>query len=311
MKLLPRLFPVVRVLEVVFSKEEYAIVSWRCRFRNTPVRETYDAVAVSREIVLLTISGQGVVSKPAGLEIAARIRKDPQTFLWSERDETIAFVRRDHVQEVCEKLLAANIYPQRIAVAVTPDEIAREFYTSFRWRTILHPTVESSAFAQSLVRRIALPVLGLFLGVLAVNAILSPSLGRRRQMMQSELEAYERSNSAQIDATTRQKALLAEFAASRPTSCALLCDRIAADVPDRVILTQLSIDPLTKRFEAMKPLQRQEYTAIVSGTAEASSDISAFVDRLASESCFRQVRLANVERERESPRLLFRIEIAL
>lgn len=309
MKLLPRLFPVVRVLEIVFSKEEHTIISWRCRFRSTLVRETYDAVAVAREIVLLTISGQGVVSKPVGSEIAARIRKDPQTFLWSERDETIAFVRRDHVQEVCEKLLAANIYPQRIAVAVTPDEIVREFYTSFRWRTILHPTVETSALAQSLVRRIALPVLALFLGVLAVNAILSPSLGRRRQMMQSELEAYERSNSAQIDATTRQKALMAEFAASRQTSCALLCDRIAADVPDRVILTQLSIDPLTKRFEAMKPLQRQEYTAIVSGTAEASSDISAFAVQLARESCFRQVRFVNVERE--GTQLLFRIEIAL
>ena len=120
-----------------------------------------------------------------------------------------------------------------------------------------------------------------------------------------------RTASTAADATDRQRALLAEFSARPAVSRAVVCDRIAEAVPAQVVLTRLAVEPLTKRFEAGKPLQRQERTAVVAGTAPAAGDVSTFVERLAGAACCRTVRLTNVERERDAERLVFRIEIGL
>ena len=132
-----------------------------------------------------------------------------------------------------------------------------------------------------------------------------------RQTLQKELSARERTASTAADATDRQRALLAEFSARPAVSRAVVCDRIAEAVPAQVVLTRLAVEPLTKRFEAGKPLQRQERTAVVAGTAPAAGDVSTFVERLAGAACCRTVRLTNVERERDAERLAFRIEIGL
>ena len=143
-------------------------------------------------------------------------------------------------------------------------------------------------------------MLGLFLCLLAANAAVAPSLNTRRQTLQKELSARERTASTAADATDRQRTLLAEFSARPAVSRAVVCDRIAEAVPAQVVLTRLAVEPLTKRFEAGKPLQRQERTAV-----------STFVERLAGAACCRTVRLTNVERERDAERLVFRIEIGL
>lgn len=161
------------------------------------------------------------------------------------------------------------------------------------------------------VRRAALPVLGLFLCLLAAGAAVAPSLNTRRQTLQKELSARERTASTAADATDRQRTLLAEFSARPAVSHAVVCDRIAEAVPAQVVLTRLAVEPLTKRFEAEKPLQRQERTAVVAGTAPAAGNVSTFVERLAGAACCRTVRLTNVERERDAERLAFRIEIGL
>ena len=150
-----------------------------------------------------------------------------------------------------------------------------------------------------------------FLCLLAANAAVAPSLNTRRQTLQKELSARERTASTAADATDRQRALLAEFSARPAVSRAVVCDRIAEAVPAQVVLTRLAVEPLTKRFEAGKPLQRQERTAVVAGTAPAAGDVSTFVERLAGAACCRTVRLTNVERERDAERLVFRIEIGL
>jgi len=90
-----------------------------------------------------------------------------------------------------------------------------------------------------------------------------------------------------------------------------VCDRIAGAVPERVVLTQLAVEPLTKRFEARKPLQRREGVVAVSGAAPDADDVSAFVQRLSELTCCRDVRLTHVEKERDGGRLTFRIEAAL
>ena len=311
MKLLQHLLSSVRVLEVVLTSDSHTIAAWCCRADRTAEQTAYDPAAVAKEVVLVTVTGHGTLSKPAASQLAARVRDDGATFLWSERDGRIAFVRRERLQGVLAELSEAGIHPQVVFVALAPDAAVARWREGFRWRQLLRPTAEGSSLAQAVVRRAALPVLGLFLCLLAANAVVAPSLGTRRQTLQAELSARERSVSTAADATDRQRTLLAEFSARPAASRAVVCDRIAEAVPAQVVLTRLAVEPLTKRFEAGKPLQRQELTAVVAGTAPAAGDVSTFVERLAGVACCRTVRLTNVERERDAERLAFRIEIGL
>ena len=221
-------------------------------------------------------------------------------------------MRRERLQGMLTELSEAGIHPQRIEVSAPPDTAAGELLAGLGWRQLLRPTAEGSSLAQAVVRRAALPVLGLFLCLLAANAAVAPSLNTRRQTLQKELSARERTASTAADATDRQRTLLAEFSARPAASRAVVCDRIAEAVPAQVVLTRLARRTAQRSVsKAGKPLQRQERTAVVAGTAPAADDVSTFVERLAGAACCRTVRLTNVERERDAERLVFRIEIGL
>ena len=310
MNLFPYILGPVWVLDVTLTSDGHTIAAWRCKMGGEPQQTVYDAAAVAKGAAVVTVSGHGTIVKPADSQLAARVRDDRATFLWSEHDGRIAFVRRERLQGMLTELSEAGIHPQRIEVSAPPDTAAGELLAGLGWRQLLRPTAEGSSLAQAVVRRAALPVLGLFLCLLAVNAAIAPSLNTR-QTLQKELSARERTASTAADATDRQRTLLAEFSARPAASRAVVCDRIAEAVPAQVVLTRLAVEPLTMRFEAGKPLQRQERTAVVAGTAPAAGDVSTFVERLAGAACCRTVRLTNVERERDAERLVFRIEIGL
>lgn len=274
--------------------------------------------AAKNTLAAVVVSGHGIITKPDDSQITARIKADPETFLWSSVGGATSFVRQEHLGPLTEELAAECIVPVRIFCAdagadfgETAGEFARQFYAELRWRTFVRPTAESSAAAQALVRRAALPVLGVFLCVLAANAMLSLDLNARQQMLQEEIAARERTASNAALAGARQRELLAEFSTRRAMSWAVVCDCIAGAVPERVVLTQLAVEPLTKRFEAGKPLQRLDDRVVVCGTAPAAADISVFVQRLPAAACWREVRLTHVEKERDGDRLAFRIETAL
>jgi len=305
MNLFPYILGPVWVLDVTLTSDGHTIAAWRCKMGGEPQQTEYDAAAVAKGVAVVTVSGHGTIVKPADSQLAARVRDD------SEHDGRIAFVRRERLQGMLTELSEAGIHPQRIEVSAPPDAAAGELLAGLGWRQLLRPTAEGSSLAQAVVRRAALPVLGLFLCLLAANAAVAPSLNTRRRTLQKELSARERTASTAADATDRQRTLLAEFSARPAVSRAVVCDRIAEAVPAQAVLTRLAVEPLTMRFEAGKPLQRQERTAVVAGTAPAAGDVSTFVERLAGAACCRTVRLTNVERERDAERLVFRIEIGL
>lgn len=316
MKLLPRILGRVAFVRMEFTPadERRADVSiWR-----SGGMEPADWAAAKGCLAAVVLCGHGVVTKPDDSEITARIKADPETFLWSSANGQTSFIRRDRLQNLSDELAAHQIVPVRIFCAdtvgdfgLTADELARQLYDGLRWRSLLRLTPQSSAVAQTLVRRIAFPVLGLFLVLLAANAVFSPQVNARRQTLQKELTAREQMASGSASADARQRKLLAEFAATSGISRALLCDRIARSVPERVVLTALEVEPLVKRFEAGKHLMRREHTAVLCGTAPAAADVSSFVQQLSETDCCRDVRLANIEKERDGDRLTFRIETAL
>lgn len=275
--------------------------------------------AVEKNVLTAAVvCGHGVVTKPDDAQITARIKADPGTFLWSSANGQTSFVRRERLQPLLDDLTGEGIVAVRIFclaeasdLETSAEEFARQLSDGLRWKSLLKPAAESSSVLQVLVRRAGLPVLGLFLCLLAGNALLSPQFNARRQALQSEIAARERTASTAASAGVRQREQLAAFAARPRTSRSVLCDRIAGAVPDRVVLTQLAVEPLTKRFETGKPLQRREGAVVVSGAASSASDVSAFVQRLSETGVCRDVRLANVEKERDGDRLVFTIECSL
>ena len=311
MKLQRHIIGPVWVLEVTLTADGHTLAAWRCPAGGPAERAEYDPAAVARGVAVVTVAGHGTVSKAAGSQVAARVAADAATFLATESAGQLAFVRHARLQPLHDEFAAAGIRPQAVFVALMPETAAARWQEGFRWRQLGRLTDAASALAQALVRRAALPVLGLLFGLLATNALCGPSLGRRRQQLQEEIAARERSVSTAADATARQRALLEEFAARPSVPRAVLCDRIAAAVPEGVVLTRLAVEPLAKRFEAEKPLLRHERTAEVCGTAATAGDVTLLVERLAAQACCRAVRLTHVERERDAERLVFRIAIEL
>lgn len=310
MKLLQRISGPVWVLGITLDDAAHEVSAWRCRAGREAERAEWDAAVVARGVVAVTVSGRGVVTKPSGSEAAVRVRGDGETFAWNEREGMLSFVRRERLGPLLGTLAREGIHPQRLFVGATPDEAARETLGGLCWRQCVRPTAEGSSLAQALVRRIGLPVLGCFLLLLAANAAVAPSLHARRRELQTAFEARERSGSEVAATDARQRALVAEFSAP-PIGRALLCDRIGAAVPERVVLTALEVEPLARRFDASRPLERHPGEAVVRGTAPDAAAVSAFVGRLAAERSWREVRLAAVERERDAEGLSFRIEMAL
>lgn len=268
--------------------------------------------------VLVLVFGSGVVTKPDGAQIVARIRADEKTFVWNSCGGNTSFMRREHLSGVRAELATRSIVPVRLFCADERSDLevvaiacARQFSESLHWKQLINISEESSAVVQALVRRAALPVLGVFLSLLAANTLLSSRLDLRRGLLQAEFAARERAESESASSDAGLRKLLEAFG-GRPVPCrSIVCDRIARAVPEKVKLAALEIEPLIKRFEAGKPLQRREGMAAVRGNAPTAAEISLFVQRLTESAYCREVRLVSVEKSREANDLVFRIELKL
>lgn len=312
MKLLSRILGSVRVLEVTLTAGGYTVRTWSCKPGGIPQQVDQVPESVARSIVAVTFAGHGVISKSSeATGVSARVRSDAETFVWNEREGVFSFVRREKLRPVLGELAGAGIYPQCLLVAEPPEDAARTVLGRLRWRMLVRPTAEGSALAQAVVRRMGLPILGLFLVLLTANTVVSPSVGIRRQALQSALAAREQADSETAETDARRRELLVAFAVRPEMLRTVVCDRIAAAVPERVTLTALEVEPPEKRSEIGKPLRRQVHVVVVYGEAESAAEISEFVGKLTAEEAFGEVRLVQMERNTHEGQLTFRIGIGL
>ena len=231
MKLLSRILGSVRVLEVTLTAGGYTVRTWSCKPGGIPQQVDQVPESVARSIVAVTFAGHGVISKSSEARgVSARVRSDAETFVWNEREGVFSFVRREKLRPVLGELAGAGIYPQCLLVAEPPEDAARTVLGRLRWRMLVRPTAEGSALAQAVVRRMGLPILGLFLVLLTANTVVSPSVGIRRQALQSALAAREQADSETAETDARRRELLVAFAVRPEMLRTVVCDRIAAAV---------------------------------------------------------------------------------
>ena len=271
---------------------------------------------VRSHIVAVVICGHGVITKPADGDIARRVEADEDTFLSSRSGDDVSFFRRERMSSLESDLALRGIVPAgRFCTAKAADMPAAAAICAERIRTatsprrLLRPTDTSSAVLQACARRIYIPVLCVWLSLLSANAFISAKLNSEQERLRSELSAREHRESRRTADNESERALLRAFSERPSVPRAVVCDRIAAAVPEPVRLRSIDVEPPAKRFEAGKPLLRRENNVTVIGSAPSSAAVSEFVARLSASGVFRSVNLASIERERNASALDFEIDL--
>ena len=275
--------------------------------------------------VLISVSGYGVVTKPAeDTAIVEKVTSDPETFAWSFSDErkdlgSISFVRREQVEPLGQRLAANGIPVMDIRygpAAADPEQEAlrqaeRFYRDTLKWRTLLRSTPEGRMVAKAAERRLRLPVLGLILLLLVVNTFASGSLRERRAQQRTVLSAREKKQDASQARSEQRRAAVAEFSRRLPYRHALLLDRVASHVPPAVTLSVLAVQPLSKTLEEGKDPVFVSETLSIRGVTNDASAVSELMTGLRSELPLREARLEGLEQNRESGATEFKITVAL
>ncbi len=271
---------------------------------------------VRSHIVAVVVCGHGVITKPADGDIARRVEADEDTFLSSRSGDDVSFFRRERMSSLESDLALRGIVPaDRFCTAKAADIPAAAAIYAERVRTatsprrLLRPSDTSSAVLQACTRRIYIPVLCVWLSLLSANAFISAKLNSERERLRGELSAREHRESRRTADNESERSLIRAFSERPSVPRAVVCDRIAAAVPEPIRLRSIGVEPLVKRFEAGKPLLRRENNVTVIGSAPSSAAVSEFVARLSASGVFRSVNLASIERERNSSTLDFEIDL--
>lgn len=294
-----------------------------------------DAATLKKECaarpVLVSVSGHGIITKPAdGSPLVEKVTADPETFAWSFSDQdmqpgqdsragSITFVRRGQVEPLLLQLAESSI-PTAGMRYDTPGEEpeteasreARHFYRArLKWRTAVRPTPWGNMLCRTLARRLRLPVLGLMLLLLVVNALVSDSMEDRRAEQRTVLAAREKTRGASQARSGQRRAAAAEFSHRLAYRHAWLLDRTASHVPPAITLTSLAVQPLIKKLEDAKdPLVASE-TLSVRGRTDDAAAVSRLMAGLKSEPPVREAKLEQLEQNRESGLTEFKITVAL
>lgn len=277
-----------------------------------------DISRAARCVAAVIICGRGVVTKPSDSDIARRASNERDTFVSSRSGDSVSIFRRERTATLAADLRNRGIVPVGWFCATDTAEIssviglfAATVRESMTLRRLLRPENESSAILQAIVRRLCIPVLATALLLLIANTAIRPRIeaecGRLRETI-AVREDLDYSNAAERE---RRQAFYTAFA-SRPSLLrSVICDRIAVAVPDDVRLTAVEIEPLRRRIETDKPVERREGTATINGTAPTSGSVAAFVARLSATELFRSVDLTSIERDERDRTLRFGIELRL
>ena len=115
MKLLPRILNRIAFVRAEFTSADECrteVFMWRCGTLSPTGR-----AAAKNTLAVLVVCGQGVVTKPEGCQVVARVEADPETFLWSSAGGATSFVRRERLQSVLAVLAAEGCVPVAVYCA--------------------------------------------------------------------------------------------------------------------------------------------------------------------------------------------------
>lgn len=300
------------VLELILSPNTHIFQIWRFKDGKSQKISDSHPRMVANKVLCLTISGHGVIEKSVSSNLATRVRAESETFIWNERNEELFFVRRDRVREILEYLASEYIFPQNIFVGISPQQVYSDTLKMLKWHQFMYPTLEGSVLLQNLIRRICPLVLGIYFILLCTNLVLRPSVETQWQKLRTEFSTRKLQDEKLVATNTQIQTIQNSFLKLfHEWTYSVICDHIAAMVPEGVILTSLKIEPLVKRLEEGKFPERKENTVLIEGLASTAMDVSVFVEKLAQYKYFQKVQLLQLGYPQKKKNLSFQVEIHL
>ena len=322
------------VLVVTFRDgESYDLRLVKCRYgrdgvaAEEEVQQAADMGELRKELastpVTVLIGGYGVITKQAdaAADIVAKVTAGQSGFRWTLAGNELSFVRGEQLRtleysldEAKAKVVAVHCAPlnKDTDLRHTAAEYAERWYReSANMRAVLRSSATGSAMAQLMARQLRLPVLAIVLLALMINATGSSGVRTRYEAANVELQALHRTIGQSDDATRRQQELIREYGRALPHRISLLCDRAAMVVPDGVMLGSLAVQPLLRSIEAGKKATFAYDRIEIAGHASTSAAVSGYINELTALGMALQVRLASIERDRESGLFNFKITLEL
>lgn len=241
--------------------------------------------------IIVILTGDGVIEKP--ITLCDRITKS-NDFYWSRWGDTIAFTRKDQLKETFENQMLVKV------VKTVDDEVMINCKTTFKKE---YQTIKNEQLLKLYRKQLTYPFLGAILLLLLANFLINQTLTDKNSTLQQDL-SQKRKNSAKIkEQTAHEQKIAAEIKPNRKQKISVIVDKIASTVPDKIVLTTLSVDPLIRSPEQKKSLQLHRNTVVIKGLLTSSSDLSEMTHSLSK--FLNEVKIKKIEQE------IFEIEARL
>lgn len=274
--------------------------------------------------VILTISGRGVISKEykKNSEESKQITDRPDDFLFAIEDLEdgmirVIFLRRKLYDLLCRQLIVdrLSLVEVRIDVNNNPEQEARKAAEEF-WRNkfgikeVFSPSMRSNNLLSLVVRKILLPVLSSFLGVLLINFFVQQEFaGQLRE--QQFLLAQAKKNTTQVEKSLGERQeILNHLGNETKYPYAWIADRIASVVPKGIVLTELIIQPLKDKIQEKKTINVEKNKVVVRGRGIDPTSVTAFTDSIRVLNVFSTVQLI-MQHKDKSDNYLFTLNASL
>lgn len=325
----------VNVLTVIFSDAENHTLSLaKCRFHKHALECSVTQIADIHEIrtelsdfpVIVLVGGYGVITKDitTSANITDKVRAADGDFLWSKQADSISFVRRqqiDKIQRSVEELKTKLVntvcikYDKNLdsehLKQIIEDIVHRHYSEGLKLKNIIRPSLHGSALAYLIASRIKLPVSGIVLFALMINTIFSSKVQGKYESARTELDLLRKTVLLSDDVSRKQQEIIREYSTVLPFRISLMCDRIAACIPESILLSSMDVQPLTRSLEEHKKPVLANNLIAVCGESSIYESVAEYVSGLSEQAFASKIRLVSVEKNRDRDVFVFKIIIDL
>lgn len=221
-----------------------------------------------------------------------------------------------------------NQLPSTRKLSIAEEDIIQSSAIAFAsaFRGLFIPDLEIEAFVplveelktdgnhQKLFRILGFGFLFFFLGIMLLNFVLFDFYNSKNSFL---VEKYQK-NKGMLDYIDEMKLKISkknafiEFSGFKnPSKTSFYADRIAMDLPDRIRLNEININPVEKNIKLGESIIFEHENIIVRGKCKKSSYLNSWILALRQNDWVKDILLINYQQENSSEPGFFEIKIIL
>jgi hypothetical protein len=307
--------PVIQDMHVCFRKGKMELL----REEGIMDIEEWAKKQSKTQAIVVQISGYGVVHKSCK-STDGLLEKvvDGNDFIWERKDgkdgETdLVFIRKEVIADYLQTLTQAKLPVIDVLIGVEddPNQTTQHLADLFQVRRLWQGDKTADTLCDLWLAKLKLPALAAVFLIVGINFGINSHLNTKYNLLQSELLSLRAATDNRKGDDSKIARFLQEYDAGVDMDFALLADKIAACIPARVKLSELSLVPLLRNLEKGKPLQLQPNTIKIKGEARDAESVTRLNKRLSEEAMLKQVHLTSLDKKRDSDLFVFEIQVEI